>query len=56
MFKTTIALTTIIFVGWILNIVKLFTCNLPMEEWAATEIWRIVGVFVPPLGAVLSFL
>lgn len=42
------------FIGWILNIIKIFGAG-PIAEWTATTIVRIIGVFVAPIGAVLGW-
>lgn len=42
------------FTGWTINIVKLFGCD--FEEPYKAEAIRIVGVVVPPVGAVTGFL
>ena len=42
------------FIGWTINIVKFFGCD--FEEPYKEEAIRIVGVVVPPVGAVTGFL
>jgi len=39
--------------GWIANIVKLIGMN--FEPITGMAVGRVVGVFVPPLGAILGF-
>jgi len=43
-------------VGWIMNIVKIFQIGMPLADWGAFEIGRVVGVFLAPLGAVMGFM
>jgi hypothetical protein len=47
-----LAIAILPLIGWILNIVKIISC-----DWAisAEEVLRVVGIFVAPLGAVLGF-
>ena len=40
--------------GWIMNIVKLAQCDFASPYKA--EMFRIVGVAVPPVGAVLGYM
>lgn len=39
--------------GWIANIYKL--CNASFDPLTGLVVGRVVGVFVPPIGAVLGF-
>lgn len=39
--------------GWVMNIVKIV--DLGFEPWTGMVIFRCVGVFLPPLGAVLGY-
>ena len=41
--------------GWIANIFKLVSVDIPLAEFGAMEILRIVGIFLAPLGSVLGF-
>jgi len=42
--------------GWIANIVKLFgLASVPDPNYVMAAL-RVVGIFVPPLGAILGFL
>lgn len=41
--------------GYIANIVKLIGHEGAVIEWTAMEIARVVGIFFPPLGAILGF-
>lgn len=43
-------------IGWVWNIVKIFQIGLPVAQWSAFEIARLIGVFLAPLGAVMGFL
>lgn len=43
-------------IGWIMNIVKIFQIGMPLADWGAFEIGRVVGVFLAPLGAVMGFM
>ena len=40
-------------VGWIMNIVDLFDQS--FTPLTAVAVLRVVGIFVPPLGAVMGF-
>lgn len=42
-------------IGWGVNIYKLITIDMPLGEFGAMEIMRIIGIFIAPLGAVLGF-
>ncbi len=39
-----------------MNIVKIFQIGMPLADWGAFEIGRVVGVFLAPLGAVMGFM
>jgi len=55
-FALCIALCIAGLVGWIMNIVKIFQIGMPLADWGAFEIGRVVGVFLAPLGAVMGFM
>lgn len=42
-----------VIVGWIINIVQLFSTS--FEPLTAVAVLRVVGVFVPPLGAIMGY-
>jgi hypothetical protein len=42
--------------GWIANIVKLVSVDVPLAEFGTMEILRIVGIFLAPLGSILGFI
>lgn len=49
------------FVGWIMNIFKIFSGDIISSTITLSEIplmfvIRVIGIFVPPLGAVVGFL
>lgn len=41
--------------GWVANIIKLVGTGFTVAQWGGMEVARVIGVFVPPLGAVLGF-
>lgn len=41
--------------GWGWNIYKLVQFSGPVVEMSMLELARIVGIFIPPLGAVLGY-
>lgn len=41
--------------GWIANIYKFFAGFESIAEITALQVFRIIGVFLAPLGAVLGF-
>jgi len=43
------------FIGWGMNVYKIFTIDIPLAEFGIAEVMRIVGIFVAPLGAVMGF-
>lgn len=49
------AVTLVILVGWIMNIVAVFQMATADTPLTALFILRIVGIFVEPLGAILGF-
>lgn len=56
--KTVLALWALIlagFIGWVLNIVAIFHAG-PIAEWTAVVLVRVIGVFVPPVGAVMGWI
>lgn len=56
--KTVLALWVLIlvgFIGWVLNIVAIFRAG-PIAEWTAVVLVRVIGVFVPPVGAVVGWI
>ena len=42
--------------GWIANIYKLASSDIPLVAWTAVEILRVVGIPIAPLGAVMGYL
>ena len=46
----------LIFLGWILNIVALATGGGSIAAMTVLLLLRILGIFIPPLGAVLGWL
>jgi hypothetical protein len=44
--------------GWIANIVKVVHMGMPVDVGHATVLFvlRIVGIFIPPLGAILGYI
>lgn len=42
--------------GWIANIYKLASSDMPLVAWTAVEILRVVGIPIAPLGAVMGYL
>ena len=44
-----------LFYGYIANIVKLVTVDIPISEWTAMEAARVIGIVVGPLGVVLGY-
>ena len=40
--------------GWVMNIVKVFGSS--FDPIAGQVVLRVVGIFVPPLGAVMGYL
>ena len=45
----------VVFVSWITNLVKVFTTDIPVPLWGGKEIARVIGIFIPPLGAAIGF-
>jgi len=43
------------FGGWVANIYKLITCGLDLAQFGVLEVVRVIGIFLPPIGAVLGF-
>jgi hypothetical protein len=41
-------------VGYVANIVVLYSASLQLDHITGSIILRIIGVFVPPLGAILG--
>ena len=41
--------------GWIANIVKIVTISTELAQWGVLEVFRIIGIFIPLIGAVLGF-
>ncbi|MCP1651662.1 hypothetical protein [Pseudomonas nitroreducens] len=42
-------------VGWGMNIYKIVNTGFVFAQWGGMEIARCIGVFVPPLGALLGY-
>jgi len=40
-------------IGWVLNIVNL--CGSSFDPVTGMDVARVVGIFIPPLGAVLGY-
>lgn len=40
--------------GWVFNILALIKAG-PLATWAALEVFRVIGIFIAPLGAVLGW-
>lgn len=45
----------VMIVSWLTNLVKVFTTDIPVPLWGGKEIARVIGIFIPPLGAALGF-
>lgn len=43
-------------IGWVMNIITLATCGLAIAEWTVMEIMRVIGIFIPIIGAVLGYI
>jgi hypothetical protein len=41
--------------GYIANIVKVFSIGIAIGQWGGMEVIRVIGVFIPPLGAILGY-
>jgi hypothetical protein len=41
--------------GYIANIVKVFSIGIAIGHWGGMEVIRVIGVFIPPLGAILGY-
>jgi hypothetical protein len=41
--------------GYIANIVKAVNISTDVGQWGGMEVIRVVGVFIPPLGAILGY-
>lgn len=54
-FKGIVLFGFVVIVSWITNLVKVFTTDIPMPLWGGKEIARVIGIFIPPLGAALGF-
>ncbi|MEB5924696.1 hypothetical protein [Franconibacter daqui] len=54
-FKGLVLFGFVVIVSWITNLVKVFTTDIPVPLWGGKEIARVIGIFIPPLGAVLGF-
>jgi hypothetical protein len=35
--------------------VKVFSIGIAIGQWGGMEVIRVVGVFIPPLGAILGY-
>lgn len=42
-------------IGWVLNIAKIFQTGFTLAVWTGFEVGRVIGVFFPPIGAVLGW-
>ncbi|EHQ2949263.1 hypothetical protein IF157_21385 [Salmonella enterica subsp. enterica serovar Typhimurium] len=42
------------FIGWVMNIVKIFDAG-PISEWTAAVLVRVIVVFVAPIGAIFGW-
>lgn len=54
-FKGLVLFGFVVIVSWITNLVKVFTTDIPVSLWGGKEIARVIGIFIPPLGAALGF-
>jgi hypothetical protein len=54
-FKGLMLFGFVVIVSWITNLVKVFTTDIPVPLWGGKEIARVIGIFIPPLGAALGF-
>lgn len=54
-FKGLMLFGFVVIFSWIINLVKVFTTDIPVPLWGGKEIARVIGIFIPPLGAVLGF-
>ena len=54
-FKGLVLFGFVVIVLWITNLVKVFTTDIPVPLWGGKEIARVIGIFIPPLGAALVF-
>ena len=54
-FKGLMLFGFVVFVSWITNLVKVFTTDIPVPLWGGKEIARVIGIFIPPLGAAIGF-
>lgn len=50
-----IGLWIAVILGWILNFVAILK-GPPMALWAGMEIARLIGVFIPIVGAILGYI
>jgi hypothetical protein len=41
--------------GYIANIVKVLSIGIAIGQWGGMEVIRVIGVFIPPLGAILGY-
>lgn len=42
-------------VGWIMNIFKIIDSGFVLAQWGGLQVARVIGVFMPPLGAILGW-
>ena len=54
-FKGLVLFGFVVIVSWVTNLVKVFTTDIPVPLWGGKEIARVIGIFIPPLGAALGF-
>jgi len=54
-FKGLVLFGFVVIVSWITNLVNVFTTDIPAPLWGGKEIARVIGIFIPPLGAALGF-
>ena len=54
-FKGLVLFGFVVIVSWITNLVKVFTTDIPVPLWGGKENARVIGIFIPPLGAALGF-
>lgn len=40
-------------IGWVINIVELFSQS--FDPLTAVAVLRVVGIFIPPLGAIMGY-
>lgn len=41
--------------GWVMNIIKIIDSGFVLAQWGGLQVARVIGVFIPPLGAILGW-